>query len=573
MGLLDSLVRTESGGNWGAQNAAMGAGGMPGHFGRLQFGQARLRDAMNAGVIPPGTTPQAFMADPAMQQRVEGWHFADIDRRAAEMGLGQYIGQTVGGIPITQDAIRAMAHLGGIGGAAAFLNSGGERNPSDVNGTSLADYARIHGGAGGLMAQQAPAEAHMSAQNQPARPNSLWDRLAGRFPGNGVLAALSDPDRRARAAIALEGMTLNPNVGLVEMLNQDITERRDTRRLQGVAEFLTTLGRTDLAEAVAAGALDPQTASAMALTPPEPVMPVEINGQLVDPTTGQVIGDYRDANGGLDPTAAMQNYQFLIGQGIDPATAQELAFGNGGTTVNVGGDQMPGLGDLSTDYGYVTDPETGMPVIDPETGLPRAAPVPGTPAAEELAQAEQRAGAAADQTAISTDTVLDNIARARQQASGWTTGFMGGALGGVAGTPAHDLQQTLLTVQANIGFDRLQQMREASPTGGALGQVTERELATLQATLGSLVQSQSQEQLLYNLDRLEQVYNDIMEKARAYPNASEYGFGGGAAATAVPANRFSGMGLQDLEAIVQSGAYEASERDALIARLRELGGG
>ena len=58
--------------------------------------------------------------------------------------------------------------------------------------------------------------------------------------------------------------------------------------------------------------------------------------------------------------------------------------------------------------------------------------------------------------------------------------------------------------KANIGFDRLQRMRDESPTGGALGQVAVKELDALQASLGSLDTSQSSDQLLRNLERLEQ---------------------------------------------------------------------
>ena len=42
-------------------------------------------------------------------------------------------------------------------------------------------------------------------------------------------------------------------------------------------------------------------------------------------------------------------------------------------------------------------------------------------------------------------------------------------------------------------------MRDASPTGGALGQVSERELGFLQSVFGSLDQSQSAEELAYNI--------------------------------------------------------------------------
>ena len=48
-------------------------------------------------------------------------------------------------------------------------------------------------------------------------------------------------------------------------------------------------------------------------------------------------------------------------------------------------------------------------------------------------------------------------------------------------------------------------MRDNSPTGGALGQVSEWELVLLQSVLGSLEQAQTKEQFVYNLDRLQKV--------------------------------------------------------------------
>lgn len=157
-----SLIETESGGNWNALNDEQGAGGR-GHGGRLQFGHARLQDAANAGVIPAMTPQQFAQQPPEVQQSVENWHFADIDQQADRMGLNNFVGQEVGGVPITQDGIRAMAHLGGIGGAKRFLESGGASNPSDSFGTSLRDYAARHGGgvatggmSGGGMPQQGP---------------------------------------------------------------------------------------------------------------------------------------------------------------------------------------------------------------------------------------------------------------------------------------------------------------------------------------------------------------------------------------------------------------------------------
>lgn len=56
----------------------------------------------------------------------------------------------------------------------------------------------------------------------------------------------------------------------------------------------------------------------------------------------------------------------------------------------------------------------------------------------------------------------------------------------VAGTAAYDLESVLTTIRARIGFDKLQEMRQNSPTGGALGQVSDFENRLLQATEGNL---------------------------------------------------------------------------------------
>ena len=167
-GYRESLIGTESGGNFGAQNNEVGAGGKRGHFGRVQFGQARLQDAMNAGAIPQGTTPQQFMGSPDLQMAAEDWHFADLEKN-----LAPYVGAVVNGEPLDMGALVAMGHLGGAGGARKYVESGGQYNPSDSFGTSLSDYAQKHGGnsfqpgPGTQVAQNGPQlnDLMMAAQN------------------------------------------------------------------------------------------------------------------------------------------------------------------------------------------------------------------------------------------------------------------------------------------------------------------------------------------------------------------------------------------------------------------------
>lgn len=139
-----SLINTESGGNWNAQNSEMGAGNTRGHHGIMQFGQARLTDAIRAGAIPQ-MTPEQFRANPGAQVAATNWHFNDIDQNIRRKGLDRYVGQTIGGVNITMDALRAMAHLGGFGGAQKFVMSGGQYNPADSFGTTLSKYGRLHG--------------------------------------------------------------------------------------------------------------------------------------------------------------------------------------------------------------------------------------------------------------------------------------------------------------------------------------------------------------------------------------------------------------------------------------------
>ena len=86
----------------------------------------------------------------------------------------------------------------------------------------------------------------------------------------------------------------------------------------------------------------------------------------------------------------------------------------------------------------------------------------------------------------------------------------GGLLKSVPGTDAHKLGNLLQTIKGNIGFDYLQKMRQDSPTGGALGQVSNQELSTLQSVFGSLEQTQKAEDLKYNLQLLNHVYNNII---------------------------------------------------------------
>lgn len=85
-----------------------------------------------------------------------------------------------------------------------------------------------------------------------------------------------------------------------------------------------------------------------------------------------------------------------------------------------------------------------------------------------------------------------------------TAGPGGVILDKFPGTTARDLQSNLDSIKANIGFQALQAMREASPTGGALGNVSDTENRLLQSRFGSLEIGQSPKQLIENLKKVRQ---------------------------------------------------------------------
>ncbi len=126
-----------------------------------------------------------------------------------------------------------------------------------------------------------------------------------------------------------------------------------------------------------------------------------------------------------------------------------------------------------------------------------------TPGPQQEAYNKARRGL--DEFVAQNSIVLGDIDMALKNVSAFSTGA-GSVLkdlpvvGGI--TPAGQMESLMETIRANVGFDKLQAMREASPTGGALGSVTEKELAFLQSVFGSLRQDISPENVTRNLTRL-----------------------------------------------------------------------
>lgn len=216
-----------------------------------------------------------------------------------------------------------------------------------------------------------------------------------------------------------------------------------------------------------------------------------------------------------------------LGQGdtlVDPNSYQTLASGPGkpGKLIPVMGPDGPILVDESDAAGRTPAPRGGVTVNNMgniPTGYRLSEdgrslePIPGGPVDMQM-QADAEAAANKSQfDEQKSNIVTQEIQRAfdlMDTESLPETGFIGNKLKNIEGTDAHQLQTFLTTIRSNVGFDRLQQMRDASPTGGALGNVSERELSDLQAVMGSLEQSQQEQELRYNLTRLNNMVLDVV---------------------------------------------------------------
>lgn len=91
-------------------------------------------------------------------------------------------------------------------------------------------------------------------------------------------------------------------------------------------------------------------------------------------------------------------------------------------------------------------------------------------------------------------------------------------------TEARNFSAQLDTLKSNIAFGALTAMREASKTGGALGQVSDREGKLLESTLGALDQLQSPEQLTIQLNKIKESILRWSSALQASYNSSDGDF-------------------------------------------------
>jgi hypothetical protein len=130
----------------------------------------------------------------------------------------------------------------------------------------------------------------------------------------------------------------------------------------------------------------------------------------------------------------------------------------------------------------------------------------GTSVGAALNNAKYKALTAPDVSQYQNQTntqITQSVASLLPLVSGYTTGLTGKTTYKIPGTAAYNFNAQLDTLKSNIAFGTLTQMREASKTGGALGQVSDREEQLLSSTLGSLDIGQDPDQFKEQLKKIQ----------------------------------------------------------------------
>ena len=177
------------------------------------------------------------------------------------------------------------------------------------------------------------------------------------------------------------------------------------------------------------------------------------------------------------------------------ALQMALSQTKAGTTVTVGpqGEKLP-----PPPSGYVYRYNPDRTVMLNDQGTPVVVPLSGGPKDETKTQE-----AKAQSKMTMTDTILQEAQKARELVGPYSTGF-GSLLSGLPTTDARQLDAHVRSLKAQATIETLNAMRQQSPTGGALGNVTNQENAMLAAKAGALDPASGAEAFRQQLDDYEQ---------------------------------------------------------------------
>ena len=185
---------------------------------------------------------------------------------------------------------------------------------------------------------------------------------------------------------------------------------------------------------------------------------------------------------------------------LDPVTGIEhsVVLDKKGNIINtVGVSKLPSFEVLKSDDGKYQVVNKTLGLLGPKV------------ATEESAQLDQEKFGLLLSQIAAVDNTLATVAEAEglvaKGGAGWEYFFLAPF---PAGTDSRKLANRVETLQGNLAFDKLDAMRKSSPTGGALGQVSNIELGLLKAALTALDPTAGAEELNAQLAKVKTHYTN-----------------------------------------------------------------
>jgi len=304
-------------------------------------------------------------------------------------------------------------------------------------------------------------------------------------------------------------MRLRPDPGLDARLQTIEQQRTSNRAKNKTIEYLRTLDTdtgNQLANMVESGALTGQQAYAQVL---------QLQNDQLSFQREKELADYKAKD-----TALIRN---AVAAGFTPGTPEYQRFiASGGDIYSQETALLSSLPKPDKGMRYEFEKGEGGGITDI-----KMVPISGSEAAieeEERQKALREKGQLETQKrtgiSISVNQVLDAIENDKSILG--TTGVLGKfAADYTPSQSARNVKNLLKSVQSNVAFNRLQEMRDASKTGGALGNVSNVELGLLMAAHGAIQQDLSPELLTKNLKRIDEIMGMVEQDPIAMAYYSE----------------------------------------------------
>lgn len=236
----------------------------------------------------------------------------------------------------------------------------------------------------------------------------------------------------------------------------------------------------------------------------------EINGNKT--IVRKVGGSYYDQNNNaVTPDAGTVTSS--MGSAVAPVDGEFVSATDEPEGVLSGGINARGQRILTS---YVTNPIYLQPLESIEKKMQYADNVEDRKLLRDLKrEREEGAGKlkkSLEMTIKKANSVERTIKRIEDNISSRTVGG-GSYLELIRGTDAFTMSADLNLLSANLAFGSLQEMRESSPTGGALGQVSERELKLLESAMNAISQGMSEEDFRERLGDILKNYRRVKDEA------------------------------------------------------------